>query len=201
LLYVGISDTPSSRMGSHESDKWWWWLVDQVVWEKCWSRDEAKQAESELIGNHHPLFNKAESLLTAWQRMNAIIRLLWSHSLNPHMVTCCPFCESAGLQEMLSPSSAEHVFRRNSDDKLVIHFETDCGMHGTVIEWAVHVDALSFLNAFGQMPKLEIEKMWCDARSDAPWEKRADRMPTLAEMVENGLPIKPRELRLESLSK
>jgi len=202
LLYVGISDAPSSRMANHESDKWWWWLVDELVWEKCWSREEAKQTESELITKLHPLFNKSESLLSAWHRLDAIIRLLWNHSVNPHSVIECPFCGSAGRQELLSQTGTEAVFRRNSDDRLVIHFETDCGMHGRVLEWAMHIDALWFLNAFGQMPKLDVERIWCDASRDAPFEDRFERMPTLEEMVENGSrTIRSRELRLESSGK
>ncbi len=199
LLYVGISDSPSSRMGNHESQKWWWWLVDSITWQKCWDRGEAKAIESDLIAAAHPLFNQSESVLTPWDRMDGILHLLWHHELNLHMHPCCPFCESHGRQEILGPNGLPKIFRRNSDGMLVIHFETDCGMHGRVVEWACHVDALWFVSKFGQMQKQDVQKLWFECCDEAPWDSPETRMPTLAEMVEKGLQIRSHDLRLEAI--
>ncbi len=194
LLYVGISDSPSSRMGNHESQKWWWWLVDQISWKKCYSREEAEAFETTSIKTNRPLFNRLDSDLTAWERLSGIIYLLWAHSHNPHKHPPCPFCDSRGDEEILSPNGPCQLFRRNCDDKLVIHFETSCGMHGREIEWAVHVPALDFLVDFGRVAPIEVERLWCEAAAYAPWEKRLTRMATLCEMVEHGAHIRAGEL-------
>jgi hypothetical protein len=194
LLYVGISDSPSSRMGNHESQKWWWWLVDNVIWNKCYTREEAEKQETNMIQSLQPLFNRSQSNLSGWDRLSSLIYLLWAHSHNPYGNPTCPFCDSHGRTEILSQDGPCQLFRRNSDDRLVIHFATSCGMHGRVLQWAVHVPALKFLSDFGCVPDLEIERMWCAASSDAPWERRIDRMPTLAEMVESGTAIRSVEL-------
>ena len=189
LLYVGISDSPSSRMGNHESQKWWWWLVDGVTWNKCYTREEAEKEETKLIGDLRPLFNRSQSNLKGWDRLSLLIYLLWAHSHNPYTNPTCPFCESHGRSEYLCQDGAVHLFRRNSDDLLVIHFETSCAMHGRVLRWAVHVPALEFLRDFGRVPDGEIERLWLEGAANATWESRLNRMATLSEIVESGHPI------------
>lgn len=135
-----------------------------------------------------------ESDLTGWERLSGIIHLLWAHNHNAHVNPVCPFCDSHGNEEILGSNGPCQLFRRNCDDKLVIHFETSCRMHEREIEWAVHVPALEFLCDFGRMPANEIEKLWCEASPYAPWEKRFTRMATLCEMVKAGARIRSKEL-------
>jgi hypothetical protein len=186
LLYVGISDSPSSRMGNHESQKWWWWLVDSVTWDKCDTREEAEKRETLLISERRPLFNRSQSNLEGWDRLSSLIYLLWAHSHNPYGNPTCPFCESHGRTEYLGQDGDCQIFRRNSDDLLVIHFKTSCCMHGRLLRWAVHIPAIEFLRDFGRLPDAEIERLWKEGAANAPWEKRLYRMGTLAEMVESG---------------
>jgi hypothetical protein len=183
LLYVGISDSPSSRMGNHESQKWWWWLVDKIEWVRCADRQEAEAKESCSISIEHPIFNKAQSQLGHWDRLRDICHLLWAHSHNTLAHPLCHFCHSHGIYEHLSPDSACEVFRRNCDDKLVIHFVVSCEMHGRNMQWAEHVPVDVFLRSFGRAPKDEVAAIMHAAIGDAPWEKRAARVSTLAEQV------------------
>jgi hypothetical protein len=176
-------------MGNHESQKWWWWLVDGVTWNKCYTREEAEKEETRLIREQRPLFNRSQSNLAGWERLSSLVYLLWAHSHNPYGNPTCPFCESHGRTEYLGQDGACQLFRRNSDDLLVIHFQTSCGIHGRVLQWAVHIPALEFLHNFGRSPDAEIERLWLEGAADAPWERRLDRMATLAEMVESGDPI------------
>jgi hypothetical protein len=198
LLYVGISDSPSSRMGNHESQKWWWWLVDSVSWHKCYSREEAESFETKSIKANRPLFNRSESDLDGWDRLSSIVYLLWSHRENPHSHTVCPFCDSHGEEVMLSQQGCCKLFRRNCDDQLVIHFETCCDLHGRKIEWAVHVPALIFLRDFGRMPESEVVRLYTEGCRGADWENRLDRMATLYEMVSGGLPLLASDICIEA---
>lgn len=184
LLYVGISDSPSSRMGNHESQKWWWWLVDSVTWTKCYTREEAECKETQMIKSLEPLFNRSESGLDGWDRLSRIVYLLWAHWHNPHKHPVCPFCDSHGEEEILSQDGACELFRRHCDDKLVIHFETSCRMHPSQPKWAIHIPVLLFLKKFGEVPDAEAERLLREGIASAPWEKRFNRMATLAEMVE-----------------
>jgi predicted GIY-YIG superfamily endonuclease len=188
MIYAGITDSPSSRMGNHQSQKWWWWLVDSVQWEKCYTREEAEAKETELIKSARPLFNRSQSDLTGWERFSSTIHLLWSHSHNPYQHPTCPFCESHGKEEILSPDGPAQLFRRSCDDQLVIHFETSCFMHARHLEWAVHVSAMEFLRQFGKAPHIEAERFWDEGIGEAPWENRIERMATLSEMVDSVIP-------------
>ena len=189
LLYVGISDSPSSRMGNHESQKWWWWLVDKVEWHRCSDRQEAARLESEAIANETPLFNKSQSQMCAWDRLRDIVYLLWAHESNSWMHPLCPFCDSHGNEEILHPDGPCEIFVRNDDDKLVIHFPVSCGLHGEhPIQWGVHVKVSKFLLGFGKVPLDEIAALFKAASESGqiPWESRARRIATLAEAVEAG---------------
>jgi len=199
MLYAGITDSPSSRMGNHESQKWWWWLVDSVEWQKCYTRDDAEAKETKLIKSARPLFNRSQSDLAGWERISAIIHLLWAHPHNPYQHPTCPFCDSHGEEEILSPNGPCQLFRRNCDDKLVIHFETSCRMHGRHLEWAVHVPALQFLRQFGKAPELEVERLWCEGCGGSPWENRLERRATLSEMVDGGIAALANEPRVEAI--
>jgi hypothetical protein len=187
LIYVGISDTPSSRMSQHESGKWWWWLVNSIEWTKFDSRDLALLEESKSITNDRPIFNKSQSTLHAIDRINIVLRLLWLHERNHYSIIPCPFCESHGIETFLELPKQPEIFRRHCDDRLVLHFETGCDLHGSEMKWAVHVPALEFLADFGQMPELELESLWCEAAAFARWENRLERMATLAEQIESVL--------------
>lgn len=183
LLYVGISDSPSSRMGNHESQKWWWWLVDQVVWIKCYDREDALRRETALITSCRPLFNVSQSTLTGWERLSGVIDMLWNHEENPLSCPACPFCDSHGELEILSQDGNHKVFKRNCDDKLVIHFETSCDMHAGGFNWAVHVYAFDLLCTFGKASRSDAESLLSGGYAEAPWENRMERMATLCEMI------------------
>lgn len=185
LLYVGISDSPSSRMSNHESQKWWWWLVDRIEWQRCESRCDAERAESFAITNELPLFNKSQSTISAWDRLSGLVYLLWAHISNSRMHPWCPFCDSHGVTTILSPDSACEIFRRNCDDKAVIHFVVSCDMHGVPMQWAMHIGVCEFLIGFGKVPEQEVFAMMNAALDDIPWEKRLKRAATLAEMAEH----------------
>jgi hypothetical protein len=187
LLYVGISDTPATRMSQHESAKWWWWLVNSIEWTKFDTRDLALLQESNAITYDRPIFNKSQSTLKAANRLNMIIWLLWHHERNIRSTVVCPFCESHGTATFLAPLKQPEIFRRHCDDKLVLHFETGCDLHGSEIKWAVHVPALEFVADFGQMPELELEALWREAWEFLPWENRLERMSTLFEQFESVL--------------
>jgi hypothetical protein len=189
LLYAGISDSPSCRMGNHESQKWWWWLVDQVVWSKCENREDALRRESSVIETSRPLFNLSQSTLTGWDRLSGAVDVLWNHEHNTVSNPACPFCDSHGEFEILGQHGCHQLFKRNSDDKLVIHFETSCDMHKSDLNWAVHVHVLDFLAGFGKVPHAEAEMLLSKGYGDAPWENRMERMPTLCEML-NGTSLK-----------
>lgn len=187
LLYVGISDSPSSRMGNHESQKWWWWLVDKVEWQRCSDRQEAEFCETEAIANESPLFNKSQSRLCGWERLRDIVYLLWAHQHNVWNHPVCPFCDSHGHEEILSQQGHCQLFMRNSDDKLVIHFEVSCDLHGErPIRWGVHIKVSKFLLGFGKIPDDEIAALFESASKSGaiPWEQRSKRIGTLAEAME-----------------
>lgn len=195
LLYVGISDTPSTRMSQHESAKWWWWLANSLEWTKFDNRDLALFEESNAIRSERPIFNKSQSTLNAANRLNMTIWLLWHHERNHRSTILCPFCYSHGTETFLAPFNPPEIFRRHCDDKLVVHFETGCDLHGSEMKWAVHVPALEFLADFGQMPELELETLWCEAAAFVPWENRLERIGTLSEQFESVLCL-PRQHRI-----
>jgi hypothetical protein len=184
LLYVGISDSPSSRMGNHESQKWWWWLVGRVEWTRCHDRRHAENDESRAITHERPLFNRSESNLCGWERLRDVIYLLWAHEQNSCNLVCCPFCDSHGKDEFLSPDGVLEVFRRNEDDKVVLHFVVECSEHERVPRWAVHVCVKEFL-ARNNVPRVELDRLCRDAvqSGNIPWENRYERESTLLEKL------------------
>lgn len=186
LLYVGISDSPSSRMGNHESQKWWWWLVDRVEWTKCHNRRHAEKHETDVISCERPLFNRSESNLCAWERLRDIFQLMWAHEYNSSNVIMCPFCDSHGRQEFLTPYGELDVFRRGDDDEIVLHFVVQCTCHNKLPQWAVHILAEEFL-AKNRVPQVERERLLSEAirSGKVPWEDRYRREPTLLEKLDN----------------
>lgn len=189
LLYVGITDSPSLRMSNHESQKWWWWLVDRVEWQRCFDRIEAEALESKAIAEEIPLFNKAQSTICAWERLRDIVYLLWSHDFNSWQHPLCPFCDSHGDEQILSPDGHCQIFRRNADDRLVLHFEVSCDRHiRRPLQWAIHIPVNRFLEGFGRVPRDECFSLGEAAvrSGKIPWERRLDRASTLAEAVDCG---------------
>lgn len=187
LLYVGISDSPSSRMGNHESQKWWWWLVDRVEWIRCFDRRHAEAEESRAIASERPLFNRAESNLCAWERLQDLVYLLWAHEDNQSNLVVCPFCDSHGSDEFLSPSDTCDLFRRNEDDRIVIHFVVECDRHRQLIRWAVHIHVQEFLCRH-KVPALVVERLVTEAiqTGNVPFEHRMQRESTLCEKLDAG---------------
>lgn len=189
LLYVGISDSPSSRMGNHESQKWWWWLVDKVEWQRCSDRKEAELLESQAIADEAPLFNKSQSRMCEWERLRDIVYLLWAHQLNVWCHPLCPFCDSHAHEEILSPDSPCKVFMRDSDGKLVIYFPVSCGLHGErPIKWGIHIKVSRFLLGFGKVPYDEVAALFdaADKSGQVPWQW-GQGVGTLAELLEAGV--------------
>lgn len=187
LLYVGISDSPSSRMGQHESQKWWWWLVDKIEWERLSNRKEAESFESRAIQTESPMFNKAQSQFCDWERLRDIVYLLWAHDLNTWMHPVCPFCASDGHEEILSPDGPCELFLRNSDDKLIIHFAVSCDRHVPHgVQWATHIKVETFLIGFGNAPQNECDSLLDRAfrSGKIPWEDRLGRINTLGEALD-----------------
>lgn len=188
LLYVGISDSPSTRMGTHESQKWWWWLINSIEWERFCSRDDAKQHETACITTLHPMFNYQESRLSTWQRMEKHVRLLWLHETNSWDCPPCPICESHGIRNFMSPDPNYQLFLRNCDDKLVIHWEVGCDYHSHPVRWAQHCFVRDFLVGFGHCPPEHADKLVDDAKRLGPtvWEDRLNRETTLFERLQDG---------------
>lgn len=139
LLYVGISDSPSSRMGNHESQKWWWWMVDNVSWQRFETRSLAKRSETEAITNEYPLFNVDESTWNNWQRLEYVVKLAWrlvtTDDRYPYWFTC-PFCESEGITSVPDFVEPPRIFIRRHDDRLVLHVPVTCCNHSEQIIWA-----------------------------------------------------------------
>lgn len=185
LLYVGISDSPSSRMASHESEKWWWWLVDRVEWTKCLDRGDAEAKETRAIQSELPLFNRSESKLCAWFRLQSVMYLLWSHTTNPRLFAQCPFCSSHGVRSWLENNDYA-MFRRNSDDTLVMNYNVACTKHARRLEWANHVLPVDLLTGFGRCQQQDALRLVNEAMQTGlvPWEVRTDRRLTLLEMVD-----------------
>ena len=186
-LYVGISDSPSSRMANHESQKWWWWLVDNVEWERFHTRADAKDCESRCIERLSPVFNHQESLLTPLERLQKQVGILWKHQTNFWDCPRCPFCDSHGLSNVLSPSVDYQVFARNCDDELVIHWDVSCDHHRSPITWANHCLVRDFLVGFGKCPRADADRLISEAmKCGAPWENRLRRGATLFECLDSG---------------
>jgi len=187
-LYVGISDSPSSRMANHESQKWWWWLVTKIEWDRYQCREDAKAEESRLIERLQPAFNYQESTLSSWDRMLKQVAILWRHEVNQWDCPPCPFCESHGTRFLTNPSPTAQVFRRNCDDELVIHWTVSCDRHRLPVSWANHCLVGDFLRGFGRCPRQESERLIADALRNGPvvFEDRMNRESTLLEMLENG---------------
>lgn len=57
LLYVGITNNPTTRFASHQQDKWWWDTVELIRLENFGSRAELRQAERDAIKAELPLHN------------------------------------------------------------------------------------------------------------------------------------------------
>lgn len=186
LVYVGISDSPSSRMGNHESQKWWWWLVDRVEWTRCRDRRHAEDSETCAIAVERPLFNRSESNLCAWERLRDLVYLLWNHQGNSDSVVCCPFCDSHGKSFYLASETVLELFRRNEDDRLVLHFVVECSEHEVNPRWAVHLFVEDFL-ARQRVPLNEIRRLCRDAvqSGQVPAENRWERESTLLEKLQS----------------
>lgn len=187
LLYVGISDSPSCRMANHQSDKWWWWLVDKVEWKKCWDRSAAESQESSAIASEKPLFNKSQSDLCPWERLRDIVYVLWDHWTNAEMHPLCPFCDSRGDEELLSPDGPCTVFRRNSDGALVISFPLSCSSHSAgIFAWSNQVYVSKFLVDFGRCPTHERDMLLLSALNcgKAYCEPSGERYLTLEDATE-----------------
>ncbi|MHA0288313.1 GIY-YIG nuclease family protein [Mycobacterium sp. C3-094] len=56
LLYVGITNNPSSRFSDHRGKPWWQWVAKITV-EHHASREELREAEAAAIRDEHPWFN------------------------------------------------------------------------------------------------------------------------------------------------
>ena len=56
LLYVGITNNPSSRFSDHRGKPWWQW-VTKITVEHHASREELREAEAVAIRDEHPWFN------------------------------------------------------------------------------------------------------------------------------------------------
>jgi predicted GIY-YIG superfamily endonuclease len=140
LLYVGISDSPSSRMANHESQKWWWWISDNVTWQRYSCREEAKQAETEAIQNEWPLFNIEESRWNNWERLESIVKLAFQVSVietnTDYDWFNCPFCVSRGGLGSVSLLDKPSVFIRRDDDHVVLSVPVCCANHSEPIAWA-----------------------------------------------------------------
>lgn len=199
-LYVGISDSPSLRMGNHESQKWWWWLVDHVEWERFSSREDAKEQESRAIDRLRPAFNYQESMLSSWDRMVKQVSLLWRHETNAWDCPACPFCESHGRRTVMSPSEKADLFRRNCDDELVIHWVVECLSHASPVSWANHCLVTDFLIGFGKCPRDDAERLVSEALRNGPvvWEDRLNREATLLEIFEHRAGLQPFALLTET---
>lgn len=188
LLYVGISDSPSSRMANHESEKWWWWLVDRVEWTKCSDRTDAETKETRAIQSELPLFNRSESTLCAWSRLESVVALLWSHNTNRLLSAPCPFCLSHAVWSWLEHEGQLSMFRRNCDDMLVLNYHVSCAKHADGLRWANHVLPVDFLTSFGRCSHEEALRLVNEAMQtgSVPWEIRMDREATLLEMLGRG---------------
>ena len=151
LLYVGISDSPSSRMSNHESQKWWWWIADNVTWKRYLSREEAKQAETHAIKDEWPLFNIDESEWNNWQRLELIVTLAFRvgiiESGVDHEWFTCPFCVSRGEVGSVGFQDKPTIFIRHDDDQAVLQVPVYCANHSECISWAEQRKVESVLRA------------------------------------------------------
>ena len=59
LLYVGISVSPATRLGSHVLTAPWWPLARTITIEPFLSRESAGDAETKAIREEHPIHNVA----------------------------------------------------------------------------------------------------------------------------------------------
>ena len=59
LLYVGVTNSPRSRMRGHERTSEWWEEMQSVTFEWFDTREEALESEADLILTLRPPFNKA----------------------------------------------------------------------------------------------------------------------------------------------
>ena len=151
LLYVGISDSPSSRMSNHESQKWWWWIADNVTWQRYLSREEAKQAETNAIKDEWPLFNIDESKWNNWERLELIASLAFRvciiESNVDHEWFRCPFCVSRGEVGSVGFVDNPTIFIRRDDDQAVLHVPVYCANHSECISWGEQRKVESVLRA------------------------------------------------------
>jgi hypothetical protein len=140
LLYVGISDSPASRMGNHESQKWWWWMADNVTWQRYASREDAKKSETHAIQDEWPLFNIDESTWNNWERLEYIVGLAFRAGIIERNVGhdwfTCPFCVSRGSIGCVSFLEKPRIFIRRDDDQLVLELPVCCASHSEPITWA-----------------------------------------------------------------
>jgi hypothetical protein len=157
LLYVGISDSPSSRMANHESQKWWWWIADNIAWQRYASREEAKQAETHAIQDEWPLFNIDESTWNNWQRLEWIVNLAFRvgivESHEDHNWFQCPFCVSRGSLGCVSFLEKPKIVIRRDDDQVVLHVPVSCVNHSEPIAWAEQRHVESVLRSARCQPK------------------------------------------------
>lgn len=57
LLYVGVTDSPGARHGSHRREKPWWGEVAEVQWTFFPTYGAAIDAETDAIENEEPKYN------------------------------------------------------------------------------------------------------------------------------------------------
>ena len=185
---MGNSDSPTTRRGNHDSQKWWWWLEDSIEWQKIDSREEAKACETQYIEGAVPMFNVQESTLSPWERLLLQVQLVWTHETNMHDCPECPFCNSYGLYEVMSPSNDFSVFVRHLDDELVLAWEVSCENHPVPVRYAMHMKVEALLVKFG-CPRDAASVLIQEACAHgAPYENRMDRLPTLFDVLQNGSP-------------
>jgi predicted GIY-YIG superfamily endonuclease len=57
LLYIGVTDSPGARHGSHRREKKWWSEVDEVEWTFYSTYGPALDAETDAIETEAPRYN------------------------------------------------------------------------------------------------------------------------------------------------
>lgn len=63
LIYVGVTFDPHTRFGDHRQKKPWWADVATIHVQHFEDRDEARQAEQEMIRKLKPVYNIAHATL------------------------------------------------------------------------------------------------------------------------------------------
>jgi len=180
LLYVGISDSPSDRMGQHEKDKWWWHLVNEMKWEKFDSRHAAKTLETNVIRGHRPIFNKQESELTAGERLLACLQLIQDSFLH------CPICHTACKYSVVEWDAKGLCCVDVGEEEQAYCFEVwmSCSQNHASVKWCQFIPIHVLSECRTKMPESVLSELWHQA--DANGEVGDDiphlRPLTLAEM-------------------